>query len=251
MFELGQPIARLRPRQAHRRHHRAPGRSRGRRSSTLDDQTAQAARRGPADHRRLRPDRPGRRHGRGRHRDLRHDDQRADRSRELRPDLDRPHRAPPQAAERGVEAVRARCRPAGGVRRSRARRRAARRTGRRNHRAARLVAATTRRHPRPIVLPRRLRRRPGRGRVHRRRDRAPRSRRSVPCSKTWTAACRSTPPSWRPDLTDEPTLAEEVARIVGYDRIPSVLPVAPPGAWPDPLPAAAPSRGEHARRRTG
>jgi phenylalanyl-tRNA synthetase beta chain len=38
-----------------------------------------------------------------------------------------------------------------------------------------------------------------------------------------------TPPSWRPDLTDAPTLAEEVARIVGYDRIPSQLPVAPPG----------------------
>ncbi|MET0447102.1 MAG: phenylalanine--tRNA ligase subunit beta, partial [Aeromicrobium sp.] len=38
-----------------------------------------------------------------------------------------------------------------------------------------------------------------------------------------------TPPTWRPDLTDAPTLAEEVARIVGYDRIPSVLPVAPPG----------------------
>ena len=38
-----------------------------------------------------------------------------------------------------------------------------------------------------------------------------------------------TPPSWRPDLTDKWTLAEEVARIVGYDRIPSVLPVAPPG----------------------
>ena len=38
-----------------------------------------------------------------------------------------------------------------------------------------------------------------------------------------------TPPSWRPDLTDAPTLAEEVARIIGYDRIPSVLPVAPPG----------------------
>jgi phenylalanyl-tRNA synthetase beta chain len=37
------------------------------------------------------------------------------------------------------------------------------------------------------------------------------------------------PPSWRPDLTDKATLAEEVARIVGYDRIPSVLPVAPPG----------------------
>jgi phenylalanyl-tRNA synthetase beta chain len=38
-----------------------------------------------------------------------------------------------------------------------------------------------------------------------------------------------TPPSWRPDLTDQATLAEEVARIVGYERIPSVLPVAPPG----------------------
>ncbi|MDF2491744.1 MAG: phenylalanine--tRNA ligase subunit beta, partial [Microbacterium sp.] len=37
------------------------------------------------------------------------------------------------------------------------------------------------------------------------------------------------PPSWRPDLTDRWTLAEEVARIEGYDRIPSVLPVAPPG----------------------
>jgi phenylalanyl-tRNA synthetase beta chain len=37
------------------------------------------------------------------------------------------------------------------------------------------------------------------------------------------------PPSWRPDLQDKSDLAEEVARIVGYDRIPSVLPVAPPG----------------------
>ena len=38
-----------------------------------------------------------------------------------------------------------------------------------------------------------------------------------------------TPPSWRSDLTDKATLAEEVARIVGYDRIPSLLPTAPPG----------------------
>ncbi|MBF4463599.1 MULTISPECIES: phenylalanine--tRNA ligase subunit beta [unclassified Rathayibacter] len=38
-----------------------------------------------------------------------------------------------------------------------------------------------------------------------------------------------TPPSWRPDLTDRATLAEEVARITGYDRIPAILPVAPPG----------------------
>jgi phenylalanyl-tRNA synthetase beta chain len=38
-----------------------------------------------------------------------------------------------------------------------------------------------------------------------------------------------TPPSWRPDITGKHDLAEEVARITGYDRIPAVLPVAPPG----------------------
>jgi phenylalanyl-tRNA synthetase beta chain len=37
------------------------------------------------------------------------------------------------------------------------------------------------------------------------------------------------PPTWRPDLTDKWTLAEEVIRIVGYDKIPATLPVAPPG----------------------
>lgn len=36
-------------------------------------------------------------------------------------------------------------------------------------------------------------------------------------------------PSWRSDLTRPADLVEEVARIVGYDRIPSVLPVAPAG----------------------
>ncbi|HEX5857331.1 MAG TPA: phenylalanine--tRNA ligase subunit beta [Microbacterium sp.] len=38
-----------------------------------------------------------------------------------------------------------------------------------------------------------------------------------------------TPPSWRPDLTDKWTLAEEVARIEGYERIPSELPTPPSG----------------------
>ncbi|MBS1675477.1 MAG: phenylalanine--tRNA ligase subunit beta [Actinobacteria bacterium] len=37
------------------------------------------------------------------------------------------------------------------------------------------------------------------------------------------------PPSWRPDLTDKWTLAEEVARLHGFDRIPSVLPTPPSG----------------------
>ncbi|MGH8827888.1 MAG: phenylalanine--tRNA ligase subunit beta, partial [Jiangellaceae bacterium] len=37
------------------------------------------------------------------------------------------------------------------------------------------------------------------------------------------------PPSWRPDLTDPFDLVEEVARLHGYDAVPSVLPVAPSG----------------------
>ena len=38
-----------------------------------------------------------------------------------------------------------------------------------------------------------------------------------------------TPPTWRPDLRTAPDLVEEVARIDGYDRIPSVLPTPPGG----------------------
>ncbi|UWP80669.1 phenylalanine--tRNA ligase subunit beta [Dactylosporangium fulvum] len=37
------------------------------------------------------------------------------------------------------------------------------------------------------------------------------------------------PPTWRHDLNDPADLAEEVLRLDGYDRIPSVLPIAPPG----------------------
>ena len=40
---------------------------------------------------------------------------------------------------------------------------------------------------------------------------------------------RVTAPSWRPDLSHKTDLVEEIARITGYDRIPSLLPVAPPG----------------------
>src|SRR3954467_4643116 len=36
-------------------------------------------------------------------------------------------------------------------------------------------------------------------------------------------------PAWRPDLQDPFDLVEEVARIVGYETIPSVLPTAPAG----------------------
>jgi phenylalanyl-tRNA synthetase beta chain len=44
-----------------------------------------------------------------------------------------------------------------------------------------------------------------------------------------TVVLTVTPPSWRPDLTDPADLVEEVVRLDGYDRVPSVLPLAPPG----------------------
>ncbi|RJN32184.1 phenylalanine--tRNA ligase subunit beta [Nesterenkonia natronophila] len=44
-----------------------------------------------------------------------------------------------------------------------------------------------------------------------------------------TGMLRATPPSWRPDLTIPESLVEEIARLVGYDTIPSRLPVAPAG----------------------
>lgn len=38
-----------------------------------------------------------------------------------------------------------------------------------------------------------------------------------------------TVPPWRPDIRDPADLVEEVARVVGYDKIPSAVPVAPAG----------------------
>lgn len=38
-----------------------------------------------------------------------------------------------------------------------------------------------------------------------------------------------TPPSWRPDLSIPASLVEEIARLIGYDQIPSRLPVPPAG----------------------
>lgn len=50
-------------------------------------------------------------------------------------------------------------------------------------------------------------------------------------------------PPWRPDLTDPYDLVEEVARVVGYDRVPSVLPPATAGrGW---------SPEQRLRRRVG
>ncbi len=53
----------------------------------------------------------------------------------------------------------------------------------------------------------------------------------------------ATPPSWRFDINDPYDLVEEVLRVVGYDRVPSVLPKAPGGRGL--------TREQELRRRTG
>ena len=59
----------------------------------------------------------------------------------------------------------------------------------------------------------------------------------------------ATVPTWRPDLNDPFDLVEEVARIVGYEDVPSVLPPAPSGRRSHPRAVDAPSRRSHAGRR--
>ena len=131
MLELGQPIhgydlakVARRPRRASRdgggdaRDARRPG--------------PHARRRRPRHRRRLGAGRARRRHGWRVHRDLGHHDRRARRGRQLGPDHDRAHRAPPQAAERGRQALRARRRPRDVAGRRRPRRPAARRPRRRH-----------------------------------------------------------------------------------------------------------------------
>ena len=51
----------------------------------------------------------------------------------------------------------------------------------------------------------------------------------VGCAVEGSSGLLVTPPTWRPDLTDPNDLAEEVIRLEGYDRIPSVMPPVPPG----------------------
>ncbi len=63
----------------------------------------------------------------------------------------------------------------------------------------------------------------------------------------------ATPPSWRPDLKQPADLVEEVLRLEGLDKIPSVLPLAPPGrgltADTDPSPCHREGLGAQRVRR--
>ena len=54
--------------------------------------------------------------------------------------------------------------------------------------------------------------------------------RTVGCTVTLDGdTLTAVPPTWRPDLRDPYDLVEEVARIVGYEHVPSLLPAAPAG----------------------
>ena len=53
--------------------------------------------------------------------------------------------------------------------------------------------------------------------------------RAVGCEVSGTGTLTVVPPPWRPDLTDAQDTTEEVVRLVGYDKVPSVLPVPPAG----------------------
>lgn len=51
----------------------------------------------------------------------------------------------------------------------------------------------------------------------------------IGCSVTGTDVLTVTPPSWRPDLNQPADLVEEVLRLEGLEKIPSILPSAPVG----------------------
>jgi len=58
-----------------------------------------------------------------------------------------------------------------------------------------------------------------------------------------TGVLAATVPPWRPDLVDPHDLVEEVARVAGYDRVPSVLPT--------PTACSGLTRDQRLRRRVG
>ncbi|UFN45268.1 phenylalanine--tRNA ligase subunit beta [Nocardioides okcheonensis] len=74
-------------------------------------------------------------------------------------------------------------------------------------------------------------------------ERAVECLRAIGCEVTGSGTLSVTPPPWRPDLTDAQDFSEEVVRLVGYDRVPSVLPTPPSGRGL--------TRAQQLRRRVG
>ncbi len=74
-------------------------------------------------------------------------------------------------------------------------------------------------------------------------ERAVEALRAVGCTVTGTGTLSVTPPPWRPDLTQAQDTTEEVIRLVGYDLVPSVLPIPPAGRGL--------TRAQQLRRRIG
>jgi phenylalanyl-tRNA synthetase beta chain len=67
--------------------------------------------------------------------------------------------------------------------------------------------------------------------------------RAVGCEVSGSGTLSVTPPPWRPDLQDAQDFSEEVVRLVGYDKVPSVLPTPPSGRGL--------TRAQQLRRRVG
>ena len=161
----------------------------------------------------------------------------------------RRHKLPSEASrrfERGVD-------PKVAAHRRRARRRTAGRARRRHRRLARCRSRRVGAPPTPIELPRGFVGVHHRRGLHAERDRRRARPRSARRYADAGRACRSRRRAGGPTSPTRPTLAEEVARIVGYDRIPSVLPVAPPGrgltrAQQRPSPRRADARRRRADR---
>ena len=139
-----------------------------------------------------------------------------------------PHRPPAQAVQRGGQALGARRRPGAAAGRAGARRRPADHVRRRHRRRPRSSTSTPW-SPRDADRDRRRPAGPGAGVPTSRRGWSPCWRRSAARSCRPATALAVTPPTWRPDLADPADLVEEVVRLDGYDKVPSVLPLAPPG----------------------